>query len=302
VADGYRRFLFEHTPLRGGWAHLDTTYREVLSRHDYPPLLRRFLGEMLAATALLGINLKFNGSMVVQLQSSGPLTLLVVECAGGEALRAIAKWTGELPADSGEVDLMTLAPDGRCVITLDPKDGGEMYQGIVALEHGTIATVLEHYMQSSEQLATRLWLAADGQRAAGLMLQKLPGSDRSQGNDGGEDSDQSTEDWNRTTLLASTLKDDELLSLEAQPLLNRLFPEEEVRLFSEHPVRFECGCSEARVARALLLLGRNEVEQVLDEQDGRIEASCEFCNRKYVFDRAGALALFAPEAPAPTVH
>ena len=123
------------------------------------------------------------------------------------------------------------------------------------------------------------------------MLQKLPG----------EDAAQTGEDWNRVSLLGSTLRDDELLGLDAEPLLRRLFAEEEVRLFAEHPVSFECGCSEARVARALLLLGRNEVEQVLDEQDGRIEAACEFCNRKYVFDRASALALFTQSEPAPTL-
>lgn len=293
MADGYCRFLFESTPVRGGWTHLDQAYREVLAQHDYPPILRRFLGEMIAATALLGINLKFLGSLVVQLQSSGPLTLLVVECRGGTAFRAIGKWTGELPDDA---DLLSLAPDGRCVITLDPKDGGEMYQGIVALEHGSIAKVLEHYMHTSEQLATRLWLAADGERAAGLMLQKLPGGDDEDVNA------HSDEDWNRTTILASTLTDGELLGLEVQPLLDRLFAEEPVRLFPEQPLRFECGCSEARVAKALLLLGRDEILDVLDEQDGRIEVACEFCNRKYVFDRAGAMALFAPEPPTPTVH
>ena len=292
MTDGHRRFLFEHTPVRGGWVYLDVAYREVMSRHEYPPLLRKYLGEMLAATALLGINLKFKGSLVVQIQSTGMLRLLVVECTEGSGLRAIAKWEGDVPENA---DLLALAPDGRCVITLDPKDGGEMYQGIVALEHGTIATMLEHYMQTSEQLATRLWLVADGERAAGMMLQKLPG-------DGDPDDDQRSEDWRRTTMLASTLTDGELLALDAQPLLTRLFAEEEVRLFAEHPMRFECGCSEARVAKALLLLGREEIEEVLDEQDGRIEVACEFCNRKYVFDRESALAIFGQSDPPPTVH
>ena len=292
MTDGHRRFLFEHTPVRGGWVHLDVAYREVMSRHEYPRLLRKYLGEMLAATALLGINLKFKGSLVVQIQSTGMLRLLVVECTEGSGLRAIAKWEGDVPENA---DLLELAPDGRCVITLDPKDGGEMYQGIVALEHGTIATMLEHYMQTSEQLATRLWLVADGERAAGMMLQKLPGDDDS-------DDDQRSEDWQRTTMLASTLTDGELLALDAQPLLTRLFAEEEVRLFAEHPMRFECGCSEARVAKALLLLGREEIEEVLDEQDGCIEVACEFCNRKYVFDRESALAIFGQSDPPPTVH
>jgi molecular chaperone Hsp33 len=288
MTDAHRRFLFEAMPVRGGWAHLDAAYCEVLARHDYPPVLRRLLGELLAATALLTNNLKFKGSLTVQVQSPGPLQLLVVECTDELGLRAIAKWQGNLPDDA---DLLRLAGNGRCAITLDPRDGARMYQGIVAMEAGTIAEVLEHHMQNSEQLATRMWLAADGERAAGLLLQKLPGSDSG--------SVQSDEDWARITLLGSTVRTGELLTLGCAALLQRLFAEGTVRLFAEHPVRFECGCSQARVANALLLLGRNEIEQVLAEQ-GRIEIACEFCNRKYAFDRARALSLFAQ--PTSTVH
>ena len=288
--DSHRRFLIENTPVRGGWVRLDDTYREVLSRHDYPPVLRRMLGELLAATALLASNLKFKGSIVVQLQSRGPLQLLVVECSDDRGMRAIAKWSGALDADA---DLQQLAPDGRCVITLDPRDAERMYQGIVALEKGSIAALLEHHMQNSEQLATRLWLAADGVRAAGMLLQKLPTND--------EGADMPGEHWQRLTMLGATVRPAELLELDAESLLRRLFADEEVRIFSAHPVRFSCGCSEARVAKALLLIGRSEVEQVLAEQ-GRIEVGCEFCNRKYSFDRGRALALFTPAEPSPTRH
>ena len=290
MSDAHRRFLFEEMPVRGGWVQVDAAYREVLSRHDYPPVLRRLLGELLAATALLANNLKFKGSLIVQVQSPGPLQLLVVECTDLFGLRAIAKWHGDLPDDA---DLLRLAGEGRCVITLDPRDGAQMYQGIVAMESGTIAEMLEHHMQSSEQLATRMWLAADGERAAGMLLQKLPGS--------GNGSSRSADDWDRVTLLGSTVRSDELLTLDAEALLKRLFAEDTVRLFAEHPVRFECGCSESRVTNALLLLGRSEIEQVLAEQ-GCIEVACEFCNRKYTFDRAQALALFAQQESTPTVH
>lgn len=290
MTDAHRRFLFEEMPVRGGWVQVDAAYCEVLSRHDYPPVLRRLLGELLAATALLANNLKFKGSLIVQVQSPGPLQLLVVECTDALGMRAIAKWKGELPDDS---DLLQLAGNGRCVITLDPRDGAQMYQGIVAMESGKIAEVLEHHMQNSEQLATKIWLAADGERAAGLLLQKLPG--------GGSGSGKLVEDWERVTLLGSTVRGDELLKLDAEGLLQRLFPEETVRLFAEHPVRFECGCSGTRVANALLLLGRGEIEQVLAEQV-RIEVACEFCNRKYTFERAEALALFAQQESTPTVH
>jgi molecular chaperone Hsp33 len=289
MSDAHRRFLIENTPVRGGWVRLDDTYREVLSRHDYPPVLRRMLGELLAATALLASNLKFKGSVIVQLQSSGPLQLLVVECTDDSGMRAISTWKGELDESA---DLVTLAPGGRCVITLDPRDASRLDQGIVALEGGSIARLLEHHMQNSEQLATRLWLAADGERAAGLLLQKLPSAD---GGDG------ATDDWARVTSLGATVRSDELLDLDPEPLLSRLFGGEQVRLFKPHPVRFACGCSEVRVANALLLLGRAEVEQVLAEQ-GRIEVACEFCNRKFSFDRARALGLFATAEPTPTMH
>lgn len=288
MSDSLRRFLVESTPVRGAHVHLEATYRDVLSRHDYPPGLRRMLGELLAATALLASNLKLKGSVIVQLQSPGPLTLLVVECTDRRGMRAIAKWNGPLDAAA---ELQQLAPGGRCVITLDPRDAARMYQGIVALERGSIAELLEHYMQNSEQLATRLWLAADGEHAAGLMLQKMPDAAHQDGD----------EDWRRITLLGATVRNPELLALPAEPLLVRLFAEEEVRLFRDQPVAFSCGCSETRVANALLLIGRAEVEEVLAEQ-GQIEVACEFCNRKYRLDRGQALGLFARGDATPTVH
>lgn len=288
MSDSLRRFLIENTPVRGALVHLDATYREVLSRHEYPPVLRRMLGELLAATALLSSNLKFKGSVIVQLQSQGPLSLLVVECSDQRGMRAIAKWNGELDENA---DLQQLAPGGRCVITLDPRDAASMYQGIVALERGSIAELLEHYMQNSEQLATRLWLAAGSEHAAGLMLQKLADAAP----------DASNDDWQRMTVLASTVRENELLDVAAETLLSHLFADDEVRLFGDQSVAFSCGCSEARVANALMLLGRAEVEQVLAEQ-GRIEVACEFCNRKYSFDRGRALALFAQPGSTPTVH
>jgi len=291
MTDTHRRFLVDDTPVRGGLVHLDVAYREVLSRHDYPPLLRRMLGELLVATTLLANNLKFKGSLIVQVQSPAQLKLLVVECTDGLGLRAIAKWDGEIPEDA---DLHQLAASGRCVITLDPRDGSKVYQGIIAMEQGSISELLEHHMQSSEQLATRIWLTADGERAAGMMLQRLPGS-------GPANEDADSDDWDRAVLLASTVLPVELLSLDDEVLLGRLFAEEPVRLFRDHPVHFECGCSEERVANALLLLGQPEIEQVLAEE-GRIEAACEFCNRKYVFDRAHAMALFAQPGVPPTVH
>src|ERR1700693_4927236 len=163
--DTLQRFLFEGAPIRGEVAHLDATWRAVLERHEYPPVLRKVLGELMAAGALLAATLKFDGSIILQLQGNGPVKLIVVECTSEQTLRATAKWDGELEDDA---QLGTLLDDGRFVITLVPRDGGQSYQGVVAIDPAGVAASLEHYMQTSEQLDTRLWLAAGEERAAGL--------------------------------------------------------------------------------------------------------------------------------------
>ena len=185
--DTLHRFLFEHAPIRGEIVHLDA-WQTVLERHEYPPVLRDLMGELCAAAVLLAATLKLKGSLVLQIHGKGAVKLLVVECTGDMELRATAKWAGEL-AQGG---LAELIGDGRFVITLDPKDGKQAYQGIVALEGDSVAEILQNYMTRSEQLETRLWLAADGQHAAGMLLQKLPDK-------AGQDEDA----WERASLLAA---------------------------------------------------------------------------------------------------
>lgn len=282
LTDSLHRFLFEHSPVRGEWVHLNTAWQTVQKQHDYPPALRTAMGELMAAAALLAAMLKLEGALILQIQGSGPVSLLVVECDGSLNMRATAKWSGELSGQS----LAELVGDGRFVITLDPKDGGQTYQGVVALEGETIAKILQNYMVRSEQIETRLWLAADEQCAAGFLLQKLPGQ---------EESD--VDVWPRACQLAATIKSDELLTLPAQELLHRLFHEEDVRLFEAQPVNFRCSCSRQNVATMLRMLGREEVQAILDEQD-EIEVHCEFCNARYAFDKVDAVAIFSPTASA----
>jgi molecular chaperone Hsp33 len=277
--DTLQRFLFEHAPIRGEVAHLDATWRAVLERHDYPPALRSVLGELMAAGALLAATLKFDGSIILQLHGSGPVKLIVVECTSEQTLRATAKWTDELP-DQGR-GLAGLLGDGRFVITLVPADGRQSYQGVVAIDPAGVAASLEHYMQRSEQLETRLWLAAGEERAAGLLLQKLPEREEAD-----EDS------WNRATQLAATLTVPELLKLPAQNLLHRLYHQEDIRLFDPRPVSFRCSCSSERVAAMLRMLGYAEVRSILEERDA-VEVTCEFCNRAYRYDSVDAEQLFA---------
>lgn len=276
--DSLHRFLFEHAPIRGEIVRLDAVWQSVIERHDYPPVLRDLMGELCAAAVLLAATLKLQGSMVLQIHGKGAVKLLVVECSGDLELRATAKWEGDLSRGS----LQDLIGDGRFVITLDPKDGNQAYQGIVALEGASIAEILQNYMTRSEQLETRLWLAADGEGAAGMLLQKLPEKDESHDADA----------WNRAGQVADTLKPEELLTLPADELLHRLYHEEDLRLFAAQAVVFRCSCSRENVARMLRMLGRAEVDAILAER-GEIEVHCEFCNQRYVFDRVDADAVFA---------
>jgi molecular chaperone Hsp33 len=279
MTDSLQRFLFEGAPVRGEIAHLDATWRAVLERHDYPASLRSAMGELMAAAALLSATLKFTGSLIMQVQGSGPVKLIVVECTSDQTMRATAKWEGELPAGS----FRELVGNGRFVITIAPTDAKQTYQGIVALEGDSVAAVLEHYMTSSEQLETRLWLAADTRQAAGMLVQRVPGA-------AGTDPDA----WNRAVKLSETVTAEELLKLPARQIIRRLYHEEDIRIFDARLVSFRCSCSRERVVNMLRLLGREEVQSIVEER-GNVEVNCEFCNRRYDFDPVDAEQVFAAE-------
>lgn len=289
MSDTLQRFLFEHAPIRGEIVQLDATWRAVLERHAYPEPLRGVLGELMAAAALLAATLKFSGSVVLQAHGSGPVTLIVVECTSENTLRATAKWRGEVPGKT----LSELLGKGRFVITLLAEDGRQTYQGVVELTGDTVAAALEHYMINSEQLDTRIKLAASDARAAGMLLQKLPH---------GEMHDE--DDWHRASLLAGTLSEPELLSLTSGDIVRRLYHEEDIRIFESRPVAFRCSCSRERVAGMLRMLGPDEVRSLLEER-GIVEVSCEFCNRHYAFDSVEAeqaLAAGDTKQPGRTRH
>lgn len=280
--DTLQRFLFEHTPIRGEIVHLDATWQAILDKHDYPAQVRDLLGEMMAAAVLLAASLKLNGRLIIQLQGSGPITLMVVECSNAHELRGLAHWQ-ELPEQG---DLQALAGDARLTITLEPKDDQNRYQSIVELKGATLAAALMNYLQQSEQLDTHLWLSANGQRVAGVMLQKLPNEAET------EDIDA----WNRVIQLASTVTREELLSIDTLQLLHRLFHEEVVRVFEPAPVYFRCTCSRERVGNMLRSLGPAETKSILEER-GKVSVACEFCNQKYEFDSVDVEELFASATP-----
>ncbi len=281
ASDNLQPFVFEHGGVRGAIVSLGATWRAVLERRHYPEPLRGVLGELMAAAALLASNLKFDGSLIMQMQGGGPVTLLVVDCTTELTMRAMAHWDGE-PAGP----LTRLLGNGRFVITLDPATGTQKYQSLVTLDGDSVAEVLGHYMSRSEQLDSRFWLAADGAQASGLLLQKMP--------HGGPD----PELWNRSVMLASTVTPRELLAAPGTALVRRLFHEEDVRVFNPRPVAFRCSCSRERVIAMLRMLGPAEISHVI-EGHGEVEVNCEFCNRRYAFDRVDAEQLFAAEVVTP---
>jgi molecular chaperone Hsp33 len=272
IRDSLQRFIFEHAPIRGEIVHLDATWRAVLERRDYPPRVRDVLGELMAAAALLTSTIKFDGRLIMQVQGSGPVSLLVVECTSDRTMRAIAQWDGEVP----DAPLSELVGDGRLAVTIDPLKGRELYQAIVELEGLSVAEAFENYFARSEQLATRLWLASDTRQAAGMLLQRLPDSPLSD-----------DEAWIRAVHLGSTITRKELLALPVAEIIHRLYHEEDIRLFSRMPVSFRCSCSRRRVETVLRMLGRDEVHSILAEQ-GSIRVDCEFCGDSYEFDRIDA--------------
>jgi len=280
--DALQRFVFERARVRGELVRLDETWREVRRRRDYPAPVSSALGELIAACVLLAATVKFEGgALVLQIQGGRPVDLLVVECQSDLSLRAMARWDGGLPALDPQPTLHDLASGGRCGLTIDPGPGRVAYQSVVPLEGRTTAQVLERYMARSEQIATLLALASSEDRAAGLLLQKLPDVGGRVANDADPDL------WNRVGHLAATLRRAELLELPGRDILRRLFHQEELRLFESMPVRFACRCSRGRVAGVIRMLGAQEVAQALAES-GAMTVTCEFCGHAYTFTRGEA--------------
>ena len=303
------KFIFDGLPVRGMLVRLTDSWQQILQRRrdagGYPEEVRHLLGEMAAAGVLMQGNIKFNGALVLQIFGDGPVKLAVAEVQPDLTFRATATVTGTVDPGMSLSEMVNVNNEGRCAITLDPKDkfpGQQPYQGVVPLfgdkreKIESLAEVLEHYMLQSEQLDTKLILAADGNVAAGLLIQRLPV--KGQGNlegqidrDANEDQIGANEDYERIAMLASTLKREELLSLDADTLLRRLFWEEPITRFEVLAPSFACSCSRERVSNMLRGLGVEEVESVIAEQ-GKVGVTCEFCGAQYDFDPVDAAQIF----------
>lgn len=318
MSDSLHKFLFEGLAVRGALVRLLDGWRELLSRratasdggHAFAPPVRALLGEMSAAACLMQANIKFDGSLVLQIFGDGPVKLAVAEAHSDLGFRATAKVVGAIDPDAQLAALLNVHGRGRCAITLDPRRPRQQpYQGVVPL-HGdrreplqALSQVIEHYMLQSEQLDTRLVLAADDDCAAGLLIQRLPG--QGEGNlagsawkRGDEDQIGRNEDFNRIALLAGTLTPNELLRLDTGAVLHRLFWQERLRMFEPLAPRFACSCSRDRVAGMLRGLGRDEIEALVAER-GAAEVGCDFCGRQYRFDAVDAAGLFTPPGHRP---
>ena len=310
------KFLFDGLPVRGVIVRLTDSWVEILQRRAantkdgaYPKEVQLMLGEMVAASALMQANIKFDGSLIMQIFGDGPVKLAVVEVRSDLSFRATATVNGQVEPGASLSSMVNRDNQGRCAITLDPETkfpGQQPYQGVVPLfgDRGEklerLSEVLEHYMLQSEQLDTTLVLAADDQVAAGLLIQRLPmagtgnlaGSMVSQEN---EDQIGRNEDYNRISMLAKTLKREELLQLDVETVLRRLFWEEQITRFiplaGDTAPKFACSCSRERVGRMIVGLGAAEAESILSERPD-IEVACEFCGQQYRFDAIDAAQLF----------
>lgn len=293
-SDNLQRFIFDNAPVRGEWLHLTDSWQQILIRRDYPAAIKNLLGEMMAAAALLAATVKIKGRLVLQSKSNGPVKLMMVECTSDNTMRALAQWDGDI--EEG-VTMSKLTGEGVMAITIDVEGSKQPYQGVVSLDGESISSVLETYFKQSEQLDTRIWLAADSKSVSGLLLQQLPSLQ--------DDKEEDEEHWSRLSQLASTITTKELLNLGAGTLLHRLFHEEECRLLSSTELSFACSCSRDRVASTISLLGEQDANDLLTEQ-GRIEVACEFCNEHYYFNKIDVKKIFSvntmPYTDSNTLH
>ncbi|MBU2864264.1 Hsp33 family molecular chaperone HslO [Reinekea forsetii] len=280
--DATQRFLFEDTPIRGELTQLETTLNDVFSKHNYPDTIKSLLGQFMAAAAMLSDTIKFEGTLSLQVRGAGQVRTIMAECRDNSAIRAIAQYNDDFD-EQGE-----LLGHGQMAITIEPKKG-QRYQGVVPINDSelSLAAVLEDYFQQSEQIRTRIWLFSNQYQSAGLMIQAMPSS----ASESSLSSDADLETWERVIHLASTTSEEEILSLEPDVMLNRLFHEETVRVFEPRSLKFECTCSKEKTANAVRTLGEDEALDIVREM-GHIDLDCQFCREKYAFSAEDVVELF----------
>jgi molecular chaperone Hsp33 len=272
--DVLRRFLFEELGIRGEWVKLTHSWQQAKSHQQGDEIIQQQLGHALVAVVMLSATIKFKGSMILQTQGDGHIKTLVAQATEDMKIRGLVRANENNPRGLAE----NLYGHGQLVLTIT-SDNGQPYQGIVPLQTSNLAASLEMYFAQSEQLKTRLWLFANETDAAGLLVQELPDNERDE------------DDWNRIEMLANTMTEQEILNLDCENILHRLFHEENVRLFDAEPIVFNCRCSRQIIERTLRAMGRTELDDIVLEQ-GSIEIDCEFCGKHYSFDQVDVEAIF----------
>lgn len=292
-SDRVRRFVLERHPIRGHAVRLARSWLELREHQDYPPAVQQLLGEAMGAAVMLAATLKFDGVLTLQLQGKGLVSLLVAQCTHDFKVRGMARHEPVHPAEGSEAaGFRSLAGDGQFIVTVEASDRGSSYQGVVPITGDSLAESLEAYFVQSEQLPTRVVLAATPGVVSGMLVQRIPG----EGGRAGVDPAALEAAWMKADHAMAALSQVELLEDDLEQRLVRMFGADEVRMFAGHDARFECRCSRARVATMLRSLGAEEVRSVIEEQ-GAVTVTCEFCQRPYKFDAIDAEQLFNEHAP-----
>lgn len=284
--DSLHRFIFENMPIRGEYVHLHESFLTIIHQHKYPPPVKKLLGEALCVVGLLSAVIKYTGRLTVQFRGKGKLKLLLAQCDSQFNIRGLAKWDGEL----NYRDLMNAFNEGVLLIMLDSGLNKSTYQGIVSWRGSSLVESIEGYFKESEQLATKLWLKVSEDSAAGFILQMVPAAKE------GSSLEQSAvdPDWAKITGLSAELQSEDMLNLDFNSILKKLYPEEDIRVFPTVPINFGCTCSRKRGEDAILLLGKAEAEAELKDKHS-ILVTCDFCGREYIFDRADVEKIFSED-------
>ena len=289
-----RRFVLERYPIRGHAVRLSPAWHELGEHQDYPPAVQQLLGEAVAAVVLLAATLKFAGTLTLQLQGKGLVTLLVAQCTHDFKVRGMARHDPGVRGETGgEAGFRALAGEGQIIVTVEATDRASSYQGVVPISGDSLAESLEAYFVQSEQLPTRVALAATPSVIAGMLVQRIPGEG---GKQAPQDPAALETAWMKADHAMASLTRIELLEDDVESRLVRMFGADEVRVFSGHEVKFECRCSRERVANVLRSLGAEEVRSVIAEQ-GTCTVTCEFCQKPYRFDAIDVEQLFTEAAP-----
>ena len=275
--DYSQRFLFEDHDIRGEFVRVESSYQQSLEKSDYPLIIQKLLGEMICASILLSSILKYEGHVAIHAQGHGPASLLIAECNEKNGIRATAHINEDAQHLPLTATLQDILQNGQLAITIQPVKG-KQYQGIVSLTGDTLAHCLEDYFLQSEQLPTRIYLAANSISGGGLLLQQLPNSEPLQETD-------RKASWEHLTTLSGTLTTQELTTLSSETLLHRLFSEENIRMFSKQDCSFHCRCSREKTLFAIATMEYRELEEILAEKDS-ILVDCQFCNTRYEFQRS----------------